>query len=72
MTLVFSTASGWCDFIIHKPKKQQLERRTAVRAEPRRSMSGCSAFTHRVRFKLPLTLRQAQGERDFESLELPF
>ena len=39
-------------------------------------MSGCSAFTHRVRFKIPLTpfdfaqgrLRQTLGERDFESL----
>jgi len=39
-------------------------------------MSGCSAFTHWVRFNIPLTpydfaqgrLRQAQGEREFEAL----
>jgi|GEM_PF-6593217 len=43
-------------------------------------MSGISAFTRGVRFKLPLTpfdfaqgrLRQAQGEREFESLNGSF
>jgi hypothetical protein len=35
-------------------------------------MNGFSAFTHWVRFKIPFTLRQAQGERDFESLNCRF
>jgi len=35
-------------------------------------MSGIFAFTHWVGFKIPLTLRQALGERDFESLNCRF
>jgi hypothetical protein len=50
----------------------ELERRKAVRAEQRRSMSGFSAFTYWVRFKIPFALRQAQGERYFESLKCRF
>jgi len=58
------------------PEKRQLECRTAARAEHRRSMSGCSAFTHGVRFKIPLTpydfargrLRQALKKQLFIDL----
>jgi hypothetical protein len=38
-----------------------LERGNAVRAGQRRSLSGNTAFTHGVRFNIPLTLRQALG-----------
>jgi hypothetical protein len=35
-------------------------------------MAGFSVLTHWVGIKIPFTLRQAQGERDFESLNRRF
>jgi len=66
------------------PEKRRFERRTAARAEHRRSiragprggMSGCSAFTHGARLNIPFALNLSKpalsevegGERDFASL----
>ena len=48
--------------------KRKLERRTAVRAEPRRSTGGCSTFAHGARFKIPFALSDispAHGARRY-------